>query len=523
MPNLGRGESIYDAQRVLTLALDQIGGGAGAGAGLLLNRVLHFDADIDLVTPYQANQLGLMSALNVAAAGDTVWLPSRTITLTAALTIPAGVTLAGIVGGEAYLSFSGFSGVAITLNIGSRCINFALDFVANGGASCVGIDGRKLGTWIESMRVRVRGATAENIAIYTGAGTLTRNVWFTDSLSVQYINPNRLYWSANFFNPEPTVWQTATLPAGRVNGPGGSINGFDIALDESVAYLLGYTSATTGFIWKTTDPRSANPTWTIILSIGDSIGGGALDGIGQLLVHGSNLYCLARTSTGGRFHGKYDGVGWTWTAVAISPNDPRNEVALPTHWTKHFSPNSTLYNLAGGVSHSWAFLDVSTPSQRNNWQNRVGGPIYLLIALPGDPGNTSRIRNTSTGVDLISGLIGNPRQLWLRGPWDGAALCIVEKETVGEDGHLKIATNGVNFTEVFEWKHGICEPASLTDLSSLVWIAQFGGYAGGGDPIIRLSEDTGASWTDKTGNFWSVGVRPETTNFMIGNLKVTLY
>lgn len=60
------------------------------------NRVLLLPGDGGLASEYAYTEAGVIAALVAAAAGDVVDLPAGTLTLTATLTIPAGVTLRGM-------------------------------------------------------------------------------------------------------------------------------------------------------------------------------------------------------------------------------------------------------------------------------------------------------------------------------------------------------------------------------------------------------------------------------------------
>jgi hypothetical protein len=523
MPKLGRGETIYDAQRVLTLALDELGGGAGGVGSLLLNRILHFDASSDTITLYEATQAGLLAALVAATAGDTVRLPSRTITLTTAITVPSGASLAGIVGGAALLSFSGFGGVAITLAAYARATSFALDFSATTSPS-TGINGRALGTWIEQVRVRVTGPGPGDIGIDTGAGEPVREVWLIDCVSLTFGTPKRLLWSNNFFDPTTTVWNVSALPAGLTSGPGSQPHGFDVSLDGQTGYLLSYD--TTIKIWRTLNLRDASPTWTAILTEGGGGGGPAdMDGVGQIWAHGANLYCMSRTSGigGPRYHGKYDGAAWTWTITPITHVwDSRNEAVFPAHYTWHAAApiDNAVYNLAGVPVHSWLYSASFTPNNRNSWLNAMGGPKYLPVALPGDPANTSRLRNVETGVDLLTGLIGNPRNVWVRGAWLGVGACITVPYAVGTAGDLWTSGDGIIFSLKSTWQSGVVEPGNLDNLDRLAW-ARLSVSTGSGAEIIRASLDGGITWVNKTGNFWSI--HTENGNWRSGHMKIAIY
>jgi hypothetical protein len=164
---LGRNNPHDDALRLRTLALSSdSGAGGGAGSGLQ-NKIYVWHADGSTPGMYAATEAGLIAALSAAASGDTVWLPSIEIALAAAITLPAGIALIGI-DESAVLSFTGFSGTAITMAAGAMCKNFSMVFVATGTTS-LGIDARFAGALIDGVAVTVSGGSSSNVAIYIGA------------------------------------------------------------------------------------------------------------------------------------------------------------------------------------------------------------------------------------------------------------------------------------------------------------------------------------------------------------------
>src|SRR5512139_3215867 len=125
----GLADPQYDALRVLSTQALQIGSvdNTTPSGGGLENKIYLWPSDGSTITTYAATQAGLIAALAAAVSGDTVWLPSIPIALATGVTIPAGVALRGI-SHNAILTFSGFSGTAVTLSAGSLVETFTMTF-----------------------------------------------------------------------------------------------------------------------------------------------------------------------------------------------------------------------------------------------------------------------------------------------------------------------------------------------------------------------------------------------------------
>lgn len=108
----GIADPYYDALRVQSnQAIWPDAGGSSSGiGGLLENKIYLWPADGSTIATFEPIEAGLIAVLAAAASGDTVWLPSMTIALTAAITIPAGVILRGI-SRNAKLSFGTLGGI----------------------------------------------------------------------------------------------------------------------------------------------------------------------------------------------------------------------------------------------------------------------------------------------------------------------------------------------------------------------------------------------------------------------------
>ncbi len=165
-----RNNPAWDALRVQSL--NRLGGlvsdNQTPGAlGGLTNSIYVWHADGTDLAIYDPDQAGLNSAIGVAATGDTIWLPSVPIALTAGITIPANVALRGI-SLDAILSFSGFSGAAITMAANAVCDHFTFTYTPSGNNS-IGLDARFSGAIVNHVRGSILGSATGCVGVYAGA------------------------------------------------------------------------------------------------------------------------------------------------------------------------------------------------------------------------------------------------------------------------------------------------------------------------------------------------------------------
>lgn len=105
---------------------------------------------------YSAVESGLIQAMAKAVVGDSVWLTSKQIDMTAALTVTPGVALIGI-DHQAKLAFTGFDGTALTVGEDALLCGVSLSMVGLGVADCVGVDARNSGAFVDDCDVEVSG------------------------------------------------------------------------------------------------------------------------------------------------------------------------------------------------------------------------------------------------------------------------------------------------------------------------------------------------------------------------------
>lgn len=95
----GLADPYYDALRVQSnqAIWPDAGGGSGSTGGTgLENKVYLWPSDGSTITTFDPDEAGVISANTAAVSGDTVWFPSIPISLTASITVGAGVTWRGI-------------------------------------------------------------------------------------------------------------------------------------------------------------------------------------------------------------------------------------------------------------------------------------------------------------------------------------------------------------------------------------------------------------------------------------------
>ena len=136
----GTNESTYDALRQLTLAMASGGqpGSSVPAAGSLGNKILLFRADASALIEYDPTDAGLTTALAAAVSGDTVWLPSMTIS--GNHTVAAGIQVQAIQRRAAILTGQ------VTLSAGSSLQGLTITRTANDASTLIGVVGPSTGT-----------------------------------------------------------------------------------------------------------------------------------------------------------------------------------------------------------------------------------------------------------------------------------------------------------------------------------------------------------------------------------------
>lgn len=166
---LGQLNPIDDALRVLTLAAaspakGDTGGSSGGGG--LENKIYVWPANGSNIYVLDPDEAGIQAACAASFEGWAIILPSIQIDLTAALTLPVGVTLCGLSEEGSILSFTGLNNEsAVTLNTRSTLEH--LTVTVAGTQPLVGVDARAAKARVRHVTVNIADH-ANNIKIYAG-------------------------------------------------------------------------------------------------------------------------------------------------------------------------------------------------------------------------------------------------------------------------------------------------------------------------------------------------------------------
>ena len=488
----GTPDPLQDARRVRTAQL--LGGGA-AGGGVILpssleNKIYLWPADGGAISTYDPNQAGLIAALAAAASGDTVWLPSITISCTSAKTIPADVALAGI-SHNAILSFSGFHGAAIVMSAGSYLFGFSVVYVAT-GIDAVGIDNQQPDTRVEHMDVQVSGGTLVNIRIGRTTIAGANEVW---GVYHESGIGHTLAWSGDFdflTTGNSATWHMYQSWPGTFDGPDPQKAAFNP--DGSEFYIKQSTS-----IWRCTNQAairatpSTLPTWDQILSSGTTIDSSYHPiSINAMAFWNDRLCAVVRTNRPGLYYGEYLSGVWTFdymdidhtgayqvtheygttlAGVALDYMDIYNPLTLGVY--------AALYCGFDGASRQpiWRNFDPATSQAFTVW--RANGVSARLVNKSGTVLHDTGVSNQD--ADYVTGALLGPAVF-----------------VVMHTGELFVSEDGTTFTQRATGL-GIIHDAIKQGGGSL--IKMYG--AASGSPVIALSLDRGATWNNKTGDFWS--------------------
>lgn len=163
----GLADAQYDALRVFSTQQIQSAGteAASAGAGLQ-NRIYLWQPDGSSLIDYAPDESGLGDAITAVYDGGAIILPSIQIDLTAAITIPVGVSLIGLSRDGAVLSFTGLNNESAVIH-STRSTLDHLTVSVDGTQPLVGVDARAAKARVRHVVV-IMADHANNIKIYAG-------------------------------------------------------------------------------------------------------------------------------------------------------------------------------------------------------------------------------------------------------------------------------------------------------------------------------------------------------------------
>lgn len=483
----------WDALRVQTLSvLGGIAVNSGSDAGLL-NRIYVWHADTSTLGVYFPDESGINDALAAAAAGDTIWLPSVAIALTSGKIIPAGVTLIGL-SLNSILSFSGFSGTALTLSTGSFLCNCRIQFVSSGSDE-IAIDATVHNARVENVWPQVSGVATNSIKLLIGKTATAEAIelWFATSSNFPSTSINQVGWKDL---ADGSFHAVAALPTNLKQ-----INGFKVAVDGSAIYLMGNLNSDIDWrLWRCANPKAGSPTWTLIVEPDEVISAGTITSngvIGPLFMYDTTLlFRVALTGGAGGAYGEYDGA-WTWWGFSTM-QAAAGIMGLPiVHraWQKTDESPQHIHIVPGGGAVGSGWLNSAATDPIEMWQNLIGGNRYT----PHRTSSIVKIFDIDANTDPVNfGVDGDVQDVRVRGALRGAATFA----TFG--GQLWLAENGTTFSHVNDWSDGgPIEDGFEIGGGDLYWIVHRSIDLNHGSVFLKKSANRGSTFTDATQDYWT--------------------
>ena len=475
-------------------------GSTSIGGGIE-NKIYVWHADgssIDVFDPFAVTDAGLIGAMAVAASGDTIWLPSIPITLTAGITLPVNVNMIGI-SDNSILSFSGFSGAAITLSANSTVTHFTLTFTATGD-DAIGIEAGAADCRVIDVDVTVSGGAVQNHAINGGTARVADEVW---EMVLRIGNGHSIAWSDSYnFDTaaNDTAWHAIeSFPIG-FDSP--TTAGFFAMEYGGGVFYIGKSASNVG-IWKCTNvdairaAPATTPTYMQILSASDVIDGVYNPLTLQNMVWWNDRLCIMLRVNGAGtryYYGEYASGTWSWTDqeyddtgfVYITSNyaTRANGAGVENDRLYNTKTLAALYTLSAGFAHG---------STHPLWRNFDGG-ASLIRTLHGRKDATTLIVDQAGSTLYDTGLVNK------YGSFAGGALFGPHVYIVMQDGELFVSTDGTTFSAGQTRTAGHVLDTAFYGGGSLIWAISAADNA----QMSHCSLDGGASFNNKTGDFWSV-------------------
>lgn len=468
----GQADPIYDSLRVPSNQSIWNGpNDSGNTGGGLENKIYLWPSDASTISTYDPTEAGLDAAITAAAAGDTIWLPSIEIACTTQKTIPASVALRGI-SHKATLNFSGFAGACIVLSADSIIQDFTLNH-ADGKWFDASADGSKA--------LRIHG-TAYRALTGISLAPVVSEIWAGELDGVYWLSGGN--WNKVASNPDAN-----------------SIHWAGMANDGSTLYVATSTSGHTydtimQKLYKCTNPKAVSPTWNLILQVGDSVAGAAVNTffsytIGPMVLQGNNLYtlCHINASNDAWAYGVYNGSAWTWTRTTDYSTTAPGGVGKDTYMF-----NSDVRE--GGTN----TLIIDYGNETDGYELYKNASKRYVIRK-----HSSNLYISDTATDLQN--FGSSTQdvhairTKVTGPETSGSQVYVVTANDAADGHLWISDDGSSFSDIVTWTQGWARDDAYNGGGDLIWLALETADAA---TILRRYTRAGSVDADLTGNFWSV-------------------
>lgn len=492
MPVLGKSEDNYDSLKLITQALGNNVAGDGGG-GVLQNHIYLWPSNGDLPSDYVPTSAGLAAALAASTSGDTIWLPSMTIALTAGITLPAGVALTAI-SMDALLAFSGFSGVGITCSIGSSVSGFTVTMVSN-GTTAIGIEARVTDALVERMNVTASGGTVINIAVDLGA-----------DLRILQANEAWLAGGSTLGSAEEVIawsddWYTGNPHWNRVAGALPEVTKLEwagMASDGTTLYAsFGPTFTLPSKLYMCANPKGAVPVWTCILQAGTVIGPYTIDTYfsytyGPVVTVSDRIWVAAHIARTDFAEPNlvvltHDGVSWTVIDALVINGIGAEGVGrglVATAGLLYNAPGTLLENLSGGAN-AIGYEFYRTLAGAYYLSYKHGGNLYIH----GQSTDYQNLGATSFDSDTqFTKISGAEESTWVY--------------AVSHLGDFWASSDGSTFTNLETWKKGYSRDRARLGGGILGWTSIE--FIAHGNQIGKVSSDNGATWgADLTGDWWS--------------------
>jgi hypothetical protein len=310
-------------------------------------------------------------------------------------------------------------------------------------------------------------------------------------------------WAAVVTNP-PTdqIWTNA-----------GSLA---VTPDGRTVYVSGRmaSDSTLWAIWKSSNAKSASPTWTEILKGGDAMGATTVrtgaNPFSRLIVWGTRLIVMVNNA--GVIlprYAEYSGSAWTFTtsdASTLSAAEVAATYRRHMHLTTISAGPMLVKAIPGNTAVDSFTADTGTgPRGGQLWRNLVGGNVYGVYR-NGGAGANGRVRNATGASDVLTGFqyaaaghaLASP--ITLRGALRGVRMALVDNDGLGV-GIIYVSTNGTSFASGATWKPGIADFLTPTGSAAMCWLLFNTANA---NEIFRTSTDAFATpGTNKSGNYWT--------------------
>lgn len=512
----GLADPQYDALRVFSAQSLEVTAGDGAvSTGGLENKIYLWPADGSPISTYAATQAGLVSALAAAVSGDTVWLPSIPIALTTGVTVPAGANLIGI-SDNAALSFSGFSGAAVTLSAGSSIFGFSITMVSN-GVDAIGVNAVAAGSRAEHLTIVVSGGSTRNLRVLSGvnAQSTVVEMW-------SIYKDVTIAWAETTgqVGDSPT-WHTIALPANFVES---THNEFAQSLQIDhlghYLYVTGQDSGNgnRGTVWQLTNlaairatPATA-PSWSVIAYSTQVVSAGTLLASTYIRCFyircfGDSLYLRAENSAGANtILGIYNGSSWTWrNGVGGDADKAYQAVYGGVYAALNLTAGSSYVRdwltdaiIGSGFGQKFGIDHFSEIWRRFDAPNKYTHPIVKT-------GDTVWLHEDTTGTETsISNTGTNPQdEATVRGAYTSDAVYCVDAA-----GDLYVSSDSLAYSNVATWAKGWAMNTVIDGSGDLLWLIKSQTDT---NPVVRLYSTAGSLLDDLTGDLWTVLGHPAGT------------